>query len=255
MKTITIKLDDDVQKVLNNSEITGKSLVLPEGLERSLYVKVNKVIQDAGGKWNRAAKAHVFQEEPAKIFSIIKNGEYIDEKKAFQAFFTPPELAKYLVDLANPKDCNVLEPSAGEGSLVDEILKQSPKAVLAVELNEKSFKKLEEKYNKNSIVSFLEGDFLNIPIANTSCTDKVIMNPPFDNNTWVKHISHAYKHLKNGGTLYSICPNSPTNKHLLKFLEGKNYKIEQIKKGAFQASGTMISTMILIVEGEYQYGI
>ena len=55
-----MRIDDDVLAVLSRSTVVGSSLVIPDQLDRKLYVKTNKVLEAAGGKWNRKARAHVF---------------------------------------------------------------------------------------------------------------------------------------------------------------------------------------------------
>lgn len=67
MKTATINLDDDVKSVLKRSTIDGSNLFLPPGLDRPLYVKVNKAIEALGGKWVRKTSAHVFPQSGEEI--------------------------------------------------------------------------------------------------------------------------------------------------------------------------------------------
>jgi 16S rRNA G1207 methylase RsmC len=37
--------------------------------------------------------------------------------------------------------------------------------------------------------------------------DRIVMNPPFDHDTDIDHIRHAYRMLKPGGRLVAICAN------------------------------------------------
>ena len=41
--------------------------VIVQQLDRNDYVKVNKALEALGGKWNRKAKAHLFDEDPPYI--------------------------------------------------------------------------------------------------------------------------------------------------------------------------------------------
>jgi hypothetical protein len=60
-----LKLDNDVLNVLIESRIEGMSLFLPpKQLERKLYESVNKALVALGGKWNKKAKAHLFDHNP-----------------------------------------------------------------------------------------------------------------------------------------------------------------------------------------------
>ena len=69
-----MKINDDVANVLANSRIEGNNLYLPEGqLDRKLYVAVNKVLVVIKGKWNRSAKAHIFNDSPDNIVEEILN--------------------------------------------------------------------------------------------------------------------------------------------------------------------------------------
>lgn len=57
----------DVLAVLDVCDTDGRSLRLPGSLERPLYLRTDKVLQAAGGKWSRGAKAHVFAGGPAGL--------------------------------------------------------------------------------------------------------------------------------------------------------------------------------------------
>lgn len=56
-----MKIADDVLTELSAAAIDGNQLFLTDRMDRSLYQRVNKVIEAAGGKWNRKAKCHVFR--------------------------------------------------------------------------------------------------------------------------------------------------------------------------------------------------
>lgn len=55
-----MNIDSKVLDVLGNSTMDGNSLKLTGQLDRSLYVAVNKVLELAGGKWNRKSQSHLF---------------------------------------------------------------------------------------------------------------------------------------------------------------------------------------------------
>ena len=115
-----MKIKDEVADVLSDSIINDNKLYLPDKqLDRKLYVDVNKVLIAIGGKWNRKAKAHIFDDPPEEIIDqILLLGEYIDKKKELQFFETPSELAQRLMEMANIKvGETILEPSAGKGAI------------------------------------------------------------------------------------------------------------------------------------------
>ncbi len=78
-----MKISNDVSNVLANSKAESNKLYLPEGqLERKLYMAVDKCLKALGGKWNRSAKAHIFQKDVEFIVEeVVLTGEYTDQKK------------------------------------------------------------------------------------------------------------------------------------------------------------------------------
>jgi 16S rRNA A1518/A1519 N6-dimethyltransferase RsmA/KsgA/DIM1 with predicted DNA glycosylase/AP lyase activity len=62
--------------------------------------------------------------------------DVIDVKVLYQQYYTPSELAKQLVELADiqPTD-DVLEPSAGQGAIVKEILKKEYDRIVLLEID------------------------------------------------------------------------------------------------------------------------
>lgn len=62
-----MKITQDVLEVLSRAEIQGNNLRLTGELDRKLYLKTNNVLEAAGGKWNKKAKAHIFQDETDDI--------------------------------------------------------------------------------------------------------------------------------------------------------------------------------------------
>ena len=114
-----MKIKNEVANVLANSRVEENRLYLPgEQLERSLYMAVNKVLEAIGGKWNRKAKAHLFESSPEDIVEeILQAGEYTNAKNEYNFFETPEPLAKRLIELAGIQEGTILEPSAGRGAI------------------------------------------------------------------------------------------------------------------------------------------
>lgn len=239
-----ITLTDDVAKILSRSTIRGNQLVLPAGqLERKTYEAVNKALVAAGGKWQRGAQAHVFDSDPRlKLGLMLETGVAVDEKKQFQAFFTPTALADELVQLGNVEGQTVLEPSAGHGALADACRVRGAAAVACVELNPEAAARLEAKGYPVTC-----GDFLAQPPQPTF--DRVVMNPPFTKNQDLKHVEHALGFLKPGGVLVAIMSantSRPKFKALLATLE--DYQVIQVPAGAFKEAGTSVPTIMLRAE-------
>lgn len=99
------------------------------------------------------------------------------DPKLLDQFFTPPELARAIVQRCRWRGliypgCTVLEPSAGTGSFVDAVQALEPTArIVANELDPRLIDRWRHRVHR-----FRQGDFLTMePIA----VDLVLGNPPF----------------------------------------------------------------------------
>lgn len=254
MRARTKTIEPDVLEVLKNVEIDGNNVRITQQLDRKLYVKTNDALVALGGKWNKKAKAHVFAEDPrAAIAAAVGGGTYEsvkDAEKEAGYFPTPVGLAKRVVKLADiqPGD-RVLEPSAGQGRLADEIRAQHPDADLYLcELLEGNIDALIAKgYPRGRICP----DFLRFqPVKKF---DRIVMNPPFAKQADIEHVTRAYGMLAPGGKLVSIM--SPgfqyrTDKKATAFRElvkdGSGSVMENPEK-AFHESGTDVRTVTIVL--------
>ena len=83
-------ITDTVRDVLARSTITATSLTLPEQLDRKTYDAVNKALSGAGGRWDRKAKAHVFNRDPREVLGLaVETGKATNVRTKLQAFYTP----------------------------------------------------------------------------------------------------------------------------------------------------------------------
>lgn len=114
-----MRIDDDVLTVLSRAEINGQALILTGQLDRKMYERTNKVLEAAGGKWNRKAKAHLFDGDAAnRVDEIILTGEVDIPKDEFNFFPSPPAVVARLMELAGIRfGMKVLEPNAGKGAI------------------------------------------------------------------------------------------------------------------------------------------
>lgn len=245
-----IKISDDVMSVLKSATIEGNSLVLNGQLDRGLYTRTNAVLEAAGGKWNRKAKAHVFPSDPKEILGLaMEEGEILNKKQAFQQFYTPKDLAKRMVQMAGVKrNMVVLEPSAGEGAIADEIYRVGGKP-LCVELDEKNIEILEKK--KYTVIG---GNFLFVSQMNQWSEESgfkaIVMNPPFTKDQDIDHVRSAFNNLAPGGTLVAIMSPGFTfgtqskRAGFRSFVE-ENGEYEKLPDGTFKESGTNVSTVLV----------
>lgn len=248
-----MRVDNEVLNVLSAAECIGNNLKLVGTLDRNLYTRTNKVLEAAGGKWNRSAKAHVFGTDASdRIEQIILTGDVVVPKDDFEFFPTPHEVVVRVMELANIQNgMRVLEPSAGRGALA--LAAQSSALDVIVDM-------FELMPDNNAFLQSLNikdakigepTDFLSVePMASF---DRVVMNPPFGRQADIKHVTHALKFLKPGGLLVSVMASSVTfrsNKLTTDFrelVEAHGGHIEELPSGAFKESGTMVNTVIAVI--------
>lgn len=132
---------------------------------------------------------------------------------------TPTRVVKEMMlpDADIQAGMSILEPSAGKGNILDCIYEQYGDSVKleAVELN-----------NINRNILNLKGyklvgtDFLTFDKSNKY--DRIIMNPPFDENLDVKHITHATDYLKPNGKIIFICSKRAYTGNAIESVSFKN---------------------------------
>ena len=249
---MSITIDHDVINILMDSTIEDSVLILPKDedgkpipLERPMYIRVNKVLEALGGKWNRKAGGHIFQADPQDILDqVVLTGKYTDAKKEYQAFFTPPEIAAYMVQKAKiGPGAKVLEPSAGNGAIAKEVLRLTGIDPDCVELNPEFVKAL-----RGAGFDVWEGDFLSFQ----DHYDIIIANPPFSGQQDIKHVNHMIDLARERVvTIMSSGIKWREDRRAREFrkrLRGHKHTITDIEAGAFKSSGTMVSTVLLEIE-------
>src|SRR6266702_3729890 len=102
----------EVLDVLRNGHTTGMSYFLPTGqLDRKLYQEVNEVLERIGGKWNRKAKAHLFEIDPAALLDLVSTTGEMPPRNPTAFFPTPePVIAELLRGGIPAHAWHILEP-------------------------------------------------------------------------------------------------------------------------------------------------
>jgi len=234
-----MKISEDVINVLADSLLDGNKLFLPPmQLERSLYLKVDKALKTIGGKWNRSAKAHIFDADPADIVEqLLQTGEVIDAKKEFQFFETPDGLASRLVDMAEIKEGqNVLEPSAGRGR----IAKLIPGCDV-IELNPDN-----RDHLIKSGFNVVHDDFMTFDKE----YDVIVANPPFSKQQDIDHVLHMMELAKRVVSVMSASIMWRDNKKTVNFrkaVEEAGGYIDALPDDSFKESGTLVKTCVVVM--------
>lgn len=256
----TKKITSDVEQVLRDSRVEGNLLFLPpRQLDPKLYRAVNDVLVSIGGAWKGGkVKAHVFSGSPADaLATVLETGEK-PPKNPLDFFATPWALAERLIEHARvAPGMSVLEPSAGEGAILDRLARYdlSP-TIAAVELDPGRAAILRAK----GYLNVFEADFLapELPFPPASF-DRVLMNPPFtspaDPLAYIAHIKRAFLMLAPGGRLVSIAPGgfayrADARTRTFRDFVATNGGWEELGASAFRESGTDAATVVLWLDHE-----
>jgi hypothetical protein len=244
-----MQINQNVLAVLSAATTLGNTVALNGQLDRGLYTQVNKVLESAGGKWDRKVKAHVFLGDAAeRIDQIIVSGCIDIPKDDFEFIPTPAAAVDRVHELADlHSNMIVLEPSAGRAAMVERC-----KQFQFIHCIEKMPANAQYLRELGWLDSVIEADFLDVlPAPNF---DRVLMNPPFSKGQDIKHVTHAIGFLKPGGRLVAIMGAGVTfrqDKRTTEFRElvqSMGGSIEPLPEGSFKSSGTMVNTVIVTLD-------
>jgi phospholipid N-methyltransferase len=250
------KVSNEAIKVLSECEINGNKLfVTNPNLDRKLYLEVNKILENISGKWDKKSKSHIFSDSPeGYIDNVILTGDYVNFKKEFQFFPTPKTVVeKMLSKIEINENSRILEPSAGNGNILKELVKYNPKSIVAVEIQDKFLEDLNQIVFgfKESLVFI--GDFMKVNFNDLSNVkfNTIIANPPFTKQQDIKHFMRMFELMNVGDQIVCILSSSSqfrTDKKSNIFNEVLNINladIEVLSDKEFKESGTSVSTIMV----------
>ena len=153
-----------------------------------------------------------------------------------------------LINKAGIEEGNsILEPSAGEGRIIDRLYQThsfSNLSIDCIELNREKVAVLQsKKYNA------VQADFLTHPIEKEY--ERIIACPPFKKNIDLLHIRKMYHCLKRKGIMVSLTsPYWLTNNeaHQVEFrewLKDKEYYLQMLPDNSFMERGATVPTGVL----------
>lgn len=179
----------------------------------------------------------------------------VTHARLFGFYPTPLDLAARVMEKVpySEKPLRILEPSAGTGNLAFLLAKQREyrdvkvkHIVDAIEIQPELAAALRESGRLNRVTT---GDFLQMPP--TPIYDGVFMNPPFDRERDIDHVTHALKFLKPDGWLLAIMSagiefrETRKSAAFRKLLDDRKGWTCDIPAGAFSSVGTNVNTVLV----------
>ena len=251
-------IEPKIRDILSSIEWDDNTARLTCGvLDRKDYLKVNSALETAGAKWNKKAKAHLAEADcKERLDYMVETGHYVstgDLAQFYGIFYTPDELGDTVCSLAGISNMDrILEPSAGEGSLIKAALRTGRtkrEYITAVEIRDVKIPELKELAG-----TVIEADFLKL--EPTAIYDTIILNPPYGRQADIDHVLHAWKFLNDdytGGTLVAIMSSGWTfrqNEKSRKFREfvAEHGRYIENPPGSFKEAGTGVNTVIVVLE-------
>lgn len=218
-----------------------------EGLSFRLFQNGNcHIIFDKGAQDDiNKALAEYYGEVLPDVYEHSNNKEDSKEvSKDLQFYRTPEKAVQWLMDEIYIRDSyKILEPSCGDGALLDGIKKKVTDdslenvRVAAVEYDAGRCEQARKKGYSVVQANFLE-------MKSDKRFDLIVMNPPFYGKHYLKHIKKAYEHLANNGEIVSILPvTAKTNHGDIDKLYNCQWK--DLPLGSFSESGTNINTVMV----------
>lgn len=234
------------------------------------YDRLRWVMESYGGRWNERCKGFKFNEfddEKLKSIKADLSAGFVnlsEEKRTRErdAFFpTPVKVVDKMIETANLKpDSIMLESSAGTGRILDEAKKviNSVDNFVVIEMNGERQRILRDKGYKVDFNGTFEDSLKDSEtLKKIKNCDKVVINPPFKNDSDVKHLLISYMFCADNADVVSILQenslyyNRQIHRVFKEFLSliGKDaYEVVSLPAGSFKDELTTVDTVIFHIK-------
>ena len=260
IENLVSKLDEnEIYTIIECKDITDEE-----------YDRLRWVMESYGGRWNERCKGFKFNEfDDEKLKSIkadlsvgfvnLSEEKRTREKDAF--FPTPVKVVDKMIRTANLKpDSIMLESSAGTGRILDEAKKviNSVDNFVVIEMNSERQRILRDKGYKVDFNGTFEDSLKDSEtLKKIKNCDKVVINPPFKNDSDVKHLLISYMFCADNADVVSILQENSLyydrqiHKVFKEFLSliGKDaYEVVSLPAGSFKDELTTVDTVIIHIK-------
>lgn len=234
------------------------------------YDRLRWVMESYGGRWNERCKGFKFNEfDDEKLKSIkadlsvgfvnLSEEKRTREKDAF--FPTPVKVVDKMLETANLKPNSImLESSAGTGRILDEAKKviNSIDNFVVIEMNGERQRILRDKgYRVDFNGTFEDSLKDSKTLKKIKNCDKVVINPPFKNDSDVKHLLISYMFCADNADVVSILQENSLYydrqihrvfKEFLSLIGKDAYEVVSLPAGSFKDELTTVDTVIFHIK-------
>ena len=234
------------------------------------YDRLRWVMESYGGRWNERCKGFKFNEFDDEKLKSIKADLSVgfvnlsEEKRNRErdAFFpTPVKVVDKMIRTANLKpDSIMLESSAGTGRILDEAKKviNSIDNFVVIEMNSERQRILRDKgYRVDFNGTFEDSLKDSETLKKIKNCDKVVINPPFKNDSDVKHLLISYMFCADNADVVSILQENSLYydrqihrvfKEFLSLIGKDAYEVVSLPAGSFKDELTTVDTVIFHIK-------
>lgn len=234
------------------------------------YDRLRWVMESYGGRWNERCKGFKFNEFDDEKLKSIKADLSVgfvnlsEEKRNRErdAFFpTPVKVVDKMIETANLKpDSIMLESSAGTGRILDEAKKviNSIDNFVVIEMNGERQRILRNKGYKVDFNGTFEDSLKDSEtLKKIKNCDKVVINPPFKNDSDVKHLLISYMFCADNADVVSILQENSLYydrqihrvfKEFLSLIGKDAYEVVSLPAGSFKDELTTVDTVIFHIK-------
>ena len=211
--------------------------------DKKLYADFKKHMTQNLGKWQSNKKRFVFEFNANNLLTKLQNGETPNFRQDWHYFPTPKKVIEFMGNICIPTGCRILEPSAGQGAIIEGINEMFPCPLntwTIIEAHPLNQKKLQEK-GFNVAHDDFETYSPDTPF------DIIYANPPFKKA--FEHVQKMIECTAKEGSIIVVLPSSFPSKYK-KEIQGWEDMFEHIQifplpEGSFKESKTAVDTLIL----------
>lgn len=255
---------------------TEETLVrLTKPVSTQIYKKVKTTLQNLGGVWKGGKlQAHIFEYNPKEDIEETIRTEKLPPKNPLDFFPTPDSIIEHILQDSScaciftdwgeiaQSPMKILEPSAGEGNIVKNIIKRYPHLkgkIDSIECHPQRMRKVQALQAGETY----KADFLTWEPDELGKYQAIIMNPPFEKGVYLQHVQKAWGILQEVDKSTTLVTIVPAN-----WKTGKNRKEKEFQnlvaqygsywenpEESFYKVGTKTATDTIVLEKPKNGGI